>query len=174
MKKKGHLEKIYIVGDKFISCSRYENIFTVSQFLEILKKRELKKSQVIVGQGINKSTLDIIQDEINKTNARQEIVLKEKVSNKVDKEMVRKNKSDNVLITTPELIRMGSETIFTASLAVDENCAEMADHVTGQHIQGCLLTEAALQLGRVVMETHIFHKESDCYNCKTKNIKGLD
>lgn len=170
MKKKKFLEKVYIVGDRFINFSQYENLFTVTQFLESFEKREIKANQIIVGQGINKTTLDKIQDRINKTSSGRKALLKEKVTKKIDKDLVHKLKPDNILITHPEWFQLGNETFFTASLIIDENCAEMADHVTGQHIQGCLLTEAARQLGIAVLEIYMFNREPDSCYYETKKI----
>ncbi len=170
MKKKKYLEKIYIIGDRFVNFSQYENLFTVSQFLESCEKREFKANQIIVGQGINKTALETIQNRINKTSSGRKILLKERVTKKINMDLVHKLKPDNILITHPEWFRLGNETFFTASLIIDENCAEMADHVTGQHIQGCLLTEAARQLGIAVLEIYMFNREPDSYYYETKKI----
>jgi hypothetical protein len=45
---------------------------------------------------------------------------------------------------------------FEAALLLDERCELMADHQTGQHIQGMILIEAARQLFLAVTEEYFF------------------
>ena len=62
-----------------------------------------------------------------------------------------KHKGANVIITEPEA--RGPDH-YTAKLHLDDDCAEMSDHVTGCHLQGMLLIEAARQLFIAVTERH--------------------
>jgi hypothetical protein len=56
------------------------------------------------------------------------------------------------MISIPE--RVGEDR-YHACLVVDDRCAEMSDHTTGQHLQGMLLMEAARQMSLAVTE-HYF------------------
>jgi hypothetical protein len=50
---------------------------------------------------------------------------------------------ENVMVTHPEAV---SRHRFVSHLVVDENCAELSDHITGIHMQGTLFIEAARQM----------------------------
>lgn len=44
--------------------------------------------------------------------------------------------------------------IFESHLMLNDRCAEMSDHVTGQHLQGMILIEAARQMTLAVTEMY--------------------
>ena len=46
------------------------------------------------------------------------------------------------MVSAPERLASG---LFEAFLVVDEGCAEMSDHQTGEHVPGAVLIEAARQ-----------------------------
>ena len=53
------------------------------------------------------------------------------------------------------------EGVFEASLLIDDRCEIMADHTTGQHIQGMAVVEAARQMFLVVTEQFYIGGTSD-------------
>ncbi|MBD2810814.1 hypothetical protein ID853_07945 [Xenorhabdus sp. Vera] len=63
--------------------------------------------------------------------------------------ITHKHKRKNVLIS--KTIKTG-DTSYQCHLLIDDDCAEMADHVTGQHIQGMVLLEACRQMINSVSE----------------------
>jgi len=107
-----------------------------------------------VGQGISRSRLEIMIELLKKQGIDPYTVLlgHETIFNKASKEIVHKHKIENVLISTPVRIEKNR---FKSDLVIDEECAEMSDHITGQHLQGMLLIEAARQMMTATYETHI-------------------
>jgi hypothetical protein len=63
--------------------------------------------------------------------------------------LTHKHKEQNVMISEP--IFKGKDE-YECLLMLDDYCAEMSDHVTGQHIQGMILIEAARQMVIAVTE----------------------
>lgn len=66
-----------------------------------------------------------------------------------------KNKAENVLISEVSQIDVAS---YQCHLLIDDGCAEMADHVTGQHVQGMVLLEACRQMVNSVSERFLIKK----------------
>jgi hypothetical protein len=64
--------------------------------------------------------------------------------------LTHKHESRNVMISVPE--RAAGPEAFESLLMLDEACAEMSDHMTGQHLQGMVLIEAARQMFIAVAE----------------------
>lgn len=65
------------------------------------------------------------------------------------KPLVHKHRSENTLISTPERSEDGN---FVAELVLHEQNELMLDHLTGQHVQGMVLTEACRQMFLAVTE----------------------
>src|SRR5581483_10314782 len=45
--------------------------------------------------------------------------------------------------------------VYTASLCLDDACDDLADHLTGHHLQGAVLAEAARQMVLAVSEAFL-------------------
>lgn len=135
-------EKIYVVGDKFAEMTEFPEVFTFTDFFQ---KREILESckNIHVCQGVDHTELEKL--------AGLGCHVTERLSRRVDKKLAHKIKDDNVLITEPERIDGGT---YEASLVINDACAEMSDHVTGKHIQGLLLIEAARQMFMATTELY--------------------
>jgi hypothetical protein len=68
---------------------------------------------------------------------------------KADQELTHKQKPHNVAISVP---REHGDGTYAADLLIDEHCADMSDHLTGQHIPGMVIAEAARQMMIAVTE----------------------
>lgn len=175
MDSKNYLEKVYLVGENFIDFCQNENVFTASKFLKEMTKSKLTVSQIIIGQGIDKTTLDKIQAETWKINTGHKIELIEKVTKRISKELVHKNKTANVMITHPKLIRrVGKKTTFSSSLVIDKYCAELTKHSGMTHIQCNILTEAARQFFMAVAEAFVVKELNAEPNSFSYAIQKID
>lgn len=65
------------------------------------------------------------------------------------KPLVHKHRPENTLISVPEVAQDGG---FIADLMLDDRNELMLDHLTGQHVQGMVLTEACRQMFLAVTE----------------------
>ncbi len=152
------VEVLYVVGDHFGSFSKLENVYTYSAIMKKIESNEfkfLRKFYYVIGQGISKSERKQLQE----LSHNGQIGL---IANGYQKPastcLTHKQKNENIIITEP--LMYVRDKIYRAYLAIDDSCAEMSDHVTGLHIQGMVLTEAARQMMLAVAEKFIL-KPSD-------------
>lgn len=68
---------------------------------------------------------------------------------KADQALTHKHHPHNVAISVP---RAHGDGTYVAELLVDEHCADMSDHLTGQHMPGMVIAEAARQMMIAVTE----------------------
>lgn len=64
---------------------------------------------------------------------------------------------DNILVTEPERVE---ELIYRSMLVVGDEEDRLLDHVTGQHLNGMLLIEAARQAGIAAIEKHYLENDA--------------
>lgn len=152
----------YIVTDKYQEFSSHDEIITISELIDTLSDMEKGITEDIIyisGQGLSKSHCSMIRDLINNNKHNNKITFIESNKNIVDKKHVHKHKPENVLISAP--LKSDLDT-FTSMLHIDDNCAETSDHITGQHIQGMVLMEAARQM--FIGVTEIYYKTNTDIN----------
>lgn len=138
---------IYVVGDSFSEFCEYSNVYTYSDVVTQDPDR-LRKITLAVCQGINESEIGHLKD--------LGFNIKENVTQKVDKLLAHKTKEKNVLITTPSQIDKSN---YQSLLMVNDDCAEMSDHVTGKHLQGLMLAEAARQMFMACTELYDYNDD---------------
>jgi len=146
------MEKLlHLVGKKF---SQFLSNKEVSSVEEFIKKRmdtnEASKDVIYkLGQGCSAYEINRLMPESIDANLAKTFV-------KETKEFVHKKDEKNVMITKPCLIE---KDYYKAFLMLDNECAEMSDHITGQHIQGMVVIEAARQMMLSVTENYFLTKE---------------
>jgi hypothetical protein len=157
------LTQLYVVGDKFKNFSENPKVISISA-LEILvnsinEKIETSEQYLIyVGQGISTERLKILDAKIAQANIENIIQLKTpEYYEKADSNLTHKHKIENIMISDP--MRQDADH-YISVLMLDDNCAEMSDHVTGQHIQGMVLVEAARQMTLAVTEKYFLDENS--------------
>ena len=143
----------YIVGDKFNKFATNPRVLTVSSFLQKLDQEgnQIDTSEYILGQGITDSQEKSIYTKIKSKNLLNRINIHFREHTKPDTRITHKKKRKNVMITTPVKI---NQNLYRSQLEIDDSCAEMSDHVTGHHLQGMVLIEAARQLMLAVSELY--------------------
>ena len=145
----------YIIGDKFYEFSKSNHVVSVSDFLnkmgEFGKFASIKQVYYF-GQGVSFDEKKIITEYCIKHNIS--IFRNDKAA---DSAITHKLKQENIMITDP--IKMG-ENFYRSNLLINDECAEMSDHVTGCHIQGMVLIEAARQMMLAVSEKFILGIEN--------------
>lgn len=153
--------KIIIIGNRLTEFANNRNILTYDQFNYLLqiesKSFDQNRYEIHLGQGLSDLQINIILKNLNKPNLHRfslSGVLHQ--LERAGSALTHKRKIENNMISTPEKI---SEFIFKSYLMLDESCAEMLDHVTGQHIQGMVLVEAARQMVNSVSEKFLISKQ---------------
>lgn len=147
---------IHIVGDKFQNFAEHENVYTYSEFLSFVSSNELNVNKIILGQGLSDTERLVIKS--LSTHGR--------ISNidgidlqYASAEDTHKSNPSNILISDP--LEIEKHSIYHAHLLINDDCAEMSDHVTGQHIQGVIYIEASRQLMLAVSEKYFLSKNDE-------------
>ncbi len=147
---------IYIVGDKFEHFSKHEGVYTFTSFINLLSdsEKKFKCDFLVLGQG-----LDIEEKNILKALVKHAEIgcIQEPIEPLASTTISHKHQVKNIMISEPFYIE--SKNSYKSCLVLNDDCAEMSDHVTGQHIQGMVLTEAARQMMLAVAEKYIL---KDC------------
>lgn len=134
---------VYVVGDNYAEFGKNDGVITFSDFMEHITQNNICEPSVLYvpGQGICKTQSEKVLSNIRTTKSN--LTFLPSHEEPVHNELVHKHKLQNVLISTP--VKIG-ENQFSASLLARDDYLESTDHLTGQHIQGMLLMEAARQL----------------------------
>ncbi len=157
------VNKIWLVGDKLKGHHDNAGIVSLSDLESFVSSHganyAFKNSfEVIIGQGISDTKLNRLFQNINASKLNKKIRIKTLGENykRTQKELTHKRLNKNTLISEPQAL---NELTYESYLMVDERCAEMSDHVTGQHIQGMVLIEAARQMTLAVTGAFFLDKE---------------
>ena len=138
---------VLVVGDKFAAFSDGALVFTLPELLRCLERGDQPITEVVVGQGIGLAALNGLRKSLLDIGARvgrqgPRPVLREHVSHRIAHDEVHKRRPENVLISRP--VRTGAHT-HAAQLILDDGADDIADHVTGIHVPGMCIVEAARQ-----------------------------
>lgn len=159
---------LLVVGDKFASYVAHKEAVTVSELRTLLtlpKTLAATKSRMVLvpGQGIG----DENRQELLSAAARSQNVsdfdfsLWHSLPERASTAHAHKAIPRNVLVSVP---RQMSSNEFELDLMIDENCELMTDHMSGQHMQGMVLMEAARQAMIVVTEAHLMPDKGTDYS----------
>lgn len=144
----------YIIGDKFYEFSRSNHVIPISEFFKKMKNNDdlSNNNQVYYfGQGLSDHEKNVVSAYCEKNN------ISIFTGNKsAESALTHKLKQENIMITDPEIIENNN---YQSYLVINDDCAEMSDHVTGRHIQGMVLIEAARQMMLAVSEKYILGKD---------------
>jgi hypothetical protein len=155
---------LHVVGDKFVSFAR-ENpgVMTISA-VERLLEDGLPQTRLglIVGQGVSLERLRRLEKLVAECPARERVQIREaSVQDRAPGKYTHKHLDRNTIISTP--VKRDSADIYDARLLLDDDCAEMSDHVTGHHLQGIVFYEAARQMFLAVTERYWLERSSRPY-----------
>lgn len=150
-------KKHIVVGDRFKKQFPQEQVLSISEAEMLLAQNEHPKQALtlLLGQGIPYQRLAQLYDTV-KTHDHV-TVLPAAILTKATREQTHKHEPSNIVISQP--LAHGDGT-YRAQLLLDEACAEISDHLTGQHIPGMLVVEAARQMMLAVAENFFILKEA--------------
>ncbi|WDE11566.1 AfsA-related hotdog domain-containing protein [Thalassomonas haliotis] len=150
-------ENMIIVGDKFDCFADNDGVLTASEALHILRNNLLsdKKIRFKLGQGLNDTQVSLLVKTAKDAGLANLLEFGETV--KSGRSYVHKHQERNSMLTLPKRI---SESKFVVDVMIDDDCDEMGDHVTGHHVQGMVITEAARQAFLAITEA-FFLKDND-------------
>ncbi|VXB94507.1 A-factor biosynthesis hotdog domain-containing protein [Pseudomonas sp. 8BK] len=151
------VERIFIVGDKFAQFAENAHVMAVSKLEAILDGDLLHQHNLRfqLGQGVSE---ELVARLLEKAASLKKPWLTDfSKPLKAGRQHAHKHQQHNSMISMPRRLSHDS---FEVDVLLDDRCAEMSDHMTGQHIQGMVLTEAARQTFLAVSEEFYLHNES--------------
>jgi hypothetical protein len=149
-------EIVYVVGDKFEDFGKNERVVTIGelerQIADGSDENMFSDNRVFVaGQGLQPERVASMREAITAAGYphRADSLRLDELA---DQSITHKQSSQNTMITAP---RQVNDRQFVAKIQLNDLCAEMADHMTGQHIQGIVLVEAARQMFLAVVSSFL-------------------
>ncbi|GAA3915874.1 AfsA-related hotdog domain-containing protein [Litoribacillus peritrichatus] len=144
------INRFFVVGDKFQNFSQINNVITASELESMLDDQAVENNfRFYLGQGLSEETT---RNLLHKAEQQAKQFLFEfNPLIKSGRELSHKHQERNSMLGFPKKL---SESLFEVDMLLDENCDEMGDHVTGYHVQGMVLTEAARQTFLAVTEEY--------------------
>lgn len=138
-------ESYLVVGDAYRDLTEHAGVVTISHALRELRATSspLHGSSLLVGQGIDWCLREELEAAARGAGTHVAPVGSPPL------ELTHKARPDCVLIATPVKI---AERRYKTALVVGNAVDRLADHVTGHHLGGMLLTEAVRQLGIATVE----------------------
>lgn len=145
---------VHVVGDRFVGFAKHNpGVMTITEMESLVGRGELPpQTTLIIGQGVQSQRLRRLQERLAAMGNDAQITLMAEPRERADPRLTHKHFEKNIMISTLTRIDAAQE-MYDASLLLDDECAEMSDHVTGQHIQGMVFIEAARQMFIAVTES---------------------
>lgn len=152
------MEVMIVIPSAFKQFSENPNLMPYDKLLSLLHRNgasadELVGRRLIAGQGLDDMQVDhawyvgtsrgLVNEFADWRAARK--------GRYADRTLCHKHRPENILISVPEQQPDGA---YTADLLLHERNEFMLDHLTGQHIQGMVLTEACRQMFLAVTERY--------------------
>lgn len=151
-----NIERVFVVGDTFAgTAAQFDNVMTETDALEqALSDVDLDHTRVfLVQQGVDFHSLNSAVNSRNMANPGRATYSVEasRCDARATKRLAHKSRSENILISRP---RKTSESLFEMDLCFSSQNEFFLDHMTGMHIQGIALIEAARQAFLAVTEAY--------------------
>jgi hypothetical protein len=157
------MQKMMIVGDRFSAFALdKEAVLTISEFSSLVWAGGVtSEALVTLGQGVDYDRLMGIADLSKRRHGIEiafsnlEILVDQRDTEHCSK--VHKHRRENVMVSRPVA---RDENTYTAWLMVQDEGELLNDHMTGQHVQGIVLTEAGRQMLLVTSEYFLLDEEA--------------
>lgn len=153
---------LLVVGDKFAPYIAHKEAITVSQLhgllslpVHILGNQE--RTVLVPGQGIGEQSRQRLLAAASQSSnvSGFDFTLWHNLPERASRALSHKAEVCNILVSMPRPV---SATEYELALMIDENCELMQDHLSGQHVQGMVIIEAARQAMLVVTEAYLMPK----------------
>jgi len=130
---------VIVVGDQFSAFANEETVITRSHLNYFLSKEPQEGIEIVVGQGLSHADLEKLRELAFVSTPGQVAPLK----------LTHKHHADNVMISNP--VDVGNFT-YNMDLLLNDAQDRLLDHVTGTHVSGMVLIEAARQASIACVE----------------------
>jgi hypothetical protein len=148
-------QTLYLVGDRIKSRIPHPRLLSMSELEALIEsgRADGTLSSVLrlrIGQGAAADRLREARRRIESYGLARWIEMPpEHEFERASGAYTHKWQPRNIIISEPQ---QGADAEYVATLLADEACAEMSDHLSGKHVQGMVLIEAARQMVLAVGE----------------------
>jgi len=148
-------QTLYLVGDRIKAQIPHPRLLSISELEVLIEKGHAagNLSSVLrlrIGQGAAADRLLEARRRIDSYGLAMWIHMPaEHELERASGAYTHKREPRNIIISEPQ---QSADTEYVATLLADDACAEMSDHLSGKHIQGTVLLEAARQMVLAVGE----------------------
>lgn len=164
-------KRIFVVGDTFAgTASQFDSIMTETDALDFVWSTTQPEARIVflIQQGVDYRSL---RSAIQSRNAEQSIDLftleASRCGARATRRLAHKARSENILISTP---RKHDERHYEMDLCFSSQNEFFLDHMTGMHIQGMALVEAARQAFLAVTEAYFLDVDGKNYYFVIKSM----
>ncbi|HEY6926353.1 MAG TPA: AfsA-related hotdog domain-containing protein [Steroidobacteraceae bacterium] len=154
------LPTYYLVGDRIKSQLLHPQLLSISELEALIDKLRGNVAsmpaplRLSIGQGAPLERVLAARQRLDAHGLGQWILMPQEheLQSKASAAHTHKLFPRNIIISDPGML---TEVDYAARLLIDEGCAEMSDHLSGKHIQGMVLVEAARQMVLAVGEKYL-------------------
>lgn len=142
------VNRMVIVGDRFEQFAGNQQVLTISAAETLLAQNQVDHNvRLLLGQGVSSSRLESLISLAEGEKKRSLLAFNR--PEKAGRGHAHKHDPSNSMVSMPRRVGPSS---FLLDVWLDDECAELSDHMTGQHIQGMVLLEATRQAFLAVTE----------------------
>jgi A-factor biosynthesis hotdog domain len=143
-----NMKKLVVVGDRFFNFTETENVISATTAERMIGDTKTPGNvRLHLGQGVSLGRVERLIS-IAKQHQKAWMLAFSHIK-KAGSKLVHKHNPRNSLLGIPERI---NQNLYSVDVYLNDECAEMSDHLTGQHIQGMVLVEAARQAFLAITE----------------------
>lgn len=142
---------LHVVGNKFRELSNGDTIVTFDEVLERCKQGDPGVTRINIQQGVSEAQVVALKSALAGSEKGRSTIVSSHFDThrRCDGALTHKVHAANTLISDP--LPQG-EDVYESLVMIDDDCAELSDHVTGKHIQFMVLIEAARQMANAVTQ----------------------
>lgn len=151
------MQKMIVVSDRFIDFTETENVISVSAAEKLIGDAHTPSNvRLHLGQGVSVGSIERLISIAQQS--KKSWILNFTHVKKSGRAHVHKHNPRNSMLAIP--LHIGPN-LYSIDVFLDDECAEMSDHLSGQHIQGMVLVEAARQAFLTVTEEFYLKDNED-------------
>lgn len=144
---------VYLVGDRFSEFATHPGVQTIGRFIETVRSGTLLDgpARLLPGQGVTETEWSQVVDELASANLLDRVAASATPLTPVPNLLVHKAHEANVLLANLREVSAGR---FASDLRLHADNELLNDHITGQHVPGMVIIEAARQMMMAVSNAY--------------------
>ncbi len=137
-------KRLLVVGDQFEDFAKYDSVVTLSQLRSGVDGAD--RAQILIGQGLSHDEVSALEGVDTPSKCPLVFECRDELA---PLQLTHKHDMRHVIVTHPRAL---GNSVYVSQLAVNEIMDRLLDHITGGHVSGMMLIEAARQAGIAAAE----------------------